>query len=199
MMKQAWTHFPLFLAALAVSGAVASGCSVSDATLKLFASEGEAGETGGGGGAGGDATTTSGTGGSAPELDCGDGTCPQGGDNACCWDGVVHNTGECIEGPASDQTCNTRLSPDGRKTRIECELPSQCGAGEVCCGAVDSTGGQVRYTSVTCASTCDLPNVELCNPENPVCPIVNSPQGMVQTVCARSQRLPDRYLVCGIP
>jgi hypothetical protein len=196
-MKQTWTHFHFFPAGLAVSAAVACGCSVSDATLKLFASEGEAGGSGAGGD--GDASGVGGAGGATPSLDCGNGTCPQGGDSACCWDSDRH-TGKCIEGPPSDATCNTtQRSTDGRKTRIECELPSQCAAGEVCCAAVEIERDQLRYTSVTCASQCDWPKAKLCSVEDPGCPIVTTPEGTVQTVCAHSARFQDSYLVCGVP
>jgi hypothetical protein len=188
MMKRALKHFPLFLAALALSAAAACGCDASDEP------ETEVGA----GGAGGGGATTTGPGGPTT-IDCGSATCPHGGESACCWDGVTRNTGECIEGAPSDLTCNTGLSPDGLKTRIECQVPSQCELGEICCAIRDSAGGQPRYTSLTCAAQCDWPNFHVCAPNDSICPVVRTETGAVQTVCGRSQRLPDSYFVCGVP
>jgi hypothetical protein len=218
-MKQAWTRFPLFPATLLLALGATGGCGVSDATKGLFVPEGEGGGAststgdpglGGAGGATGSTssgadggggveqtTTTTSTGGSGLTLDCGNETCPQGDDSACCWSGGGNDgTGACIQGPPSDATCNTQPTSDGRRTRVECQLPSHCGAGESCCGDREPQENQRVYTTVSCAAQCAWPDVILCDPESPSCPIVETERGRIQTSCQTTARLPGSYFVC---
>jgi hypothetical protein len=188
------------------AGAEGGGTSTSTGESGLGGAGGTPASTSSGsGGGGGDlqtttttvattTTTTTSTGGPPPTLDCDSDTCPQGGESACCWSELsMGGTGECIDGPPSDATCNTQPTPGGLSTRIECQLPSHCDAGETCC-AIRLAEGVNFYTTARCDTQCEYPNVTLCNPSNPVCPAVN---GMA-TTCNRSQLLPDNYFVCSV-
>ena len=138
----------------------------------------------GGGGAGGSGTTNS--------IDCGYGlTCPQEPNSACCWY-AFQEDGECIQGPPSPQTCNTSTQNDGYHTRIECQLPEHCPGGQVCCGNREPTGqGSNYYTEITCEAFCALPDIVMCDPTNPDCPI--------GTACKPSGSLPEGFSVCSPP
>lgn len=227
-MRQAWTRSPFISVTLVLSATVVSGCGVNDAAKGLFAPDGEAGAGGAattssssassghggetsttstssgsqGGAGGGDPTSTSSsTGGPAPTLDCVDATCAQGENSACCYHGVSDQTGECIDGPASNDTCNTEPTQDAFGSRIECQLPSHCGDGQICCGTRRTFGMRnAYYPTVQCQSDCAFPDVQLCDPASPDCPIETTPQGTkVQTVCRQSERLPPNYFICARP
>jgi hypothetical protein len=150
-------------------------------------------------------TTTTTTGQPGGTLDCGDGlTCPQAPDSACCWDqsfGGGSSNGTCVTGPPDTSTCNTDPVNGGFDTRIECQLPSHCDPGMICCGNIESPAGFQYYPDVSCHSQCDWPgNRVICDPQNPVCPVVTTGSGnTVQTVCQQSQILPAGYHICTLP
>ncbi len=154
----------------------------------------------------GTTTTSSSTGGAT--LVCGDVDCPQGGLNACCWDNYQLNgapQGQCVMGSPDNDGCITQAAANaGFETRIECQVPSQCAPGQVCCGDRQTYGGggqpQVTwYASLTCVSDCPWPDVELCEPGVTPCPIVDLNGVPTQLICKPSQLLPSGYFVCGTP
>jgi hypothetical protein len=149
---------------------------------------GSGGAAQGGGGSGG-ATTTTSTGTSGGTLDCGGGlTCPLGMDSACCWY-TIQDVGSCIQGPPDPTTCNTFPQNGGYGARIECQLPSDCPQGTVCCGnRVPISGNLAYYSTVTCEAQCPPEDRILCNSMAPGCP-----QGVD---CVQSQILPPGYFVC---
>jgi hypothetical protein len=96
----------------------------------------------------------------------------------------------CVSGPRDTATCD-EVGEGAIVTRIECQLPSHCGSGEICCGSPR----RGYYLEVSCQRACARDDVRLCDPENPVCPRVDGEQ----TVCRRSERLPGNYFVCMDP
>ncbi|EYF06990.1 hypothetical protein [Chondromyces apiculatus] len=182
-------------------GATSSGTidptttSTTNSGTPTTTSGGGEGGTGGAGTTTTTTTTTTTSGGGT--LDCAGDTCPQGDDSACCWnDGG--NQGACIDGPADPQTCNTGATGfDGRRTRIECQLPSHCPADTVCCATRVSLGGNNGYYSqVVCTAEDDCePSDEngslymLCDPANANCP-------NARPNCAASSLLPTGYNIC---
>ena len=161
--------------------------------------------TSGTGGAGvGPATTTGSGGAPAATLDCGTQQCPLGGDSACCHDQLDDGgpSQECVSGPTNMDNCFTAENGGGgTETRIECQLPSHCDSNEVCCGWRGSNGQEVFYINVTCRTDCGVnwPDVILCDPVTPDCPVVQTGGGNVQMVCVGSSLLPDGYSVCAFP
>jgi len=162
-------------------------------------------------GQGGGAVTSSasgdpGSGAGPPDqtsLACGNAQCPVGGDNACCHDAhqfLGDPQTQCITGPIDMDNCNTAETANGGpETRIECQLPEHCAPGQICCGARAQVWGQTVYVNVTCQSQCEWSDVVLCDPQAPVCPMVQTDGGMmVQTECVDSTLLPDGYFVCGV-
>jgi hypothetical protein len=128
---------------------------------------------------------------------CGATDCPVDGQSACCWDDYELNEGpqgECVKGPPDGDECDTEFhqrSFTGAETRIECQLPSHCTGGDVCCGdrvIVDQTSA--FYATTQCQSQCDDPDRILCSPLEPssTCPL-----GMF---CTPSTLLPPGYHIC---
>lgn len=159
--------------------------TVNPTTTTTTSGGGQGGAGGGGtGGMGG----SGGAGGSpvVMTLACGNaGDCSVPPSSACCWhnlQGTDQDTGMCIQGPPDQLTCNTSGDFNGgRRTRIECQLPSDCAGGMVCCG--NYVG---YYSDVTCQAQCS--SVTLCDPANPVCP--------GNLTCQQSGSLPPGYFVC---
>lgn len=102
-----------------------------------------------------------------------------------------------MNAPADTDGCKTFAATDGYETRIECAAPSHCGQGTVCCGNRQFTNNGSFYDNVNCATTCDWPNVIICDGPSFPCPVVQTQTGPVQTTCKQSQLLPPGYLVCG--
>jgi hypothetical protein len=204
----------LVLAATAVLGMAAFGgiaaCGAEVAVFGAPATVTSSGNSGGGGsggseGTGGDVTTGPGSTGSGQPamLACGDSSCPVGEDSACCWDDKNFHgqpQAECVTGDPDEDNCATSEdNPPGAETRIECQQPSHCEAGEVCCGERHSQMGVgTWYSETVCADDCDWPDIQLCEPGY-VCPTIETMGGPVQLVCKPSQLLPPGYMVCGFP
>jgi len=151
----------------------------------------------------GSVTSVASTGtGMAGMLACGNTSCQVGGDNACCWDSKEWYDppqAECVSGPIDADSCRTAHTNAGTETRIECQLPSHCSNGEICCGWRISTEQYgTWYAETACKQECDWPDIELCD-DNYDCPTVNTNQGQVKLVCKASTLLPAGYLVCGLP
>jgi hypothetical protein len=118
-------------------------------------------------------------------------TCPHEMDSACCWYSLLEQ-GQCIQGPPDPATCNTADEFGGHRTRIECQLPSHCPQGTVCCGdRVPIGSGLVYYANVTCMAQCPSTDRILCDPMNPSCPNGDP--------CVASMLLPAGYFVCSQP
>jgi hypothetical protein len=156
-----------------------------------------------GGGEGGAVTSTSS--GPVSMIDCGMVECPQGGDNACCWDEHQFSEppyGVCVDMPPGD--CNTAIEPGGVHTRISCQTQEHC-PGMVCCAQRDDfpfQGNQIfYYVTVTCQNACDYNQDQriLCDPVNPSCPMADVNGMPVQLVCVNSALLPMGYGVCATP
>ncbi len=137
------------------------------------------------------------------DIACGGTTCPIGLESACCSDHYQTNSSpfvECVTGPPSNDSCNTAGGANGYETRIECQLPSHCPQGTVCCGNIETISVFTWYVTLSCAATCAWPDTVVCDPMNPMnCPVVDNNSTMVQTVCAASDLLPPEYGVCKLP
>lgn len=144
---------------------------------------------------------SSSSGGPAAMVACGDTSCPIGPDQACCYDNYEINPppqGECVTGPVDNDNCSTGTT--GRESRIECQLPEHCPSGTVCCGDLNNSQNGNWYGIVRCVAQCPYPGeITLCDPQNPQCPVVQTGQGPVQTVCGTSMILPPGYAVCRVP
>ena len=174
------------------------------------AGSGGSGGMGGAGGSGGSETTTTSSVSSSSsssgepiigDLACGASICPLGLDSACCHDKYLKNgqpQSECVIGNPGIDNCNTAGGTTGLETRIECQFPYHCPTGTTCCGMQAELGGQKWYTLVSCQPTCELPNIVICDPADPVnsCPIIMENGMQIQTTCAASTLLPDGYSVC---
>jgi hypothetical protein len=112
-----------------------------------------------------------------------------------------------VTGTNETDDCSTSQTGEGWETRIECQLPSHCSAGLVCCGDWRQgwyEGQQYSYyEDLTCQPNCEYPSLIICDPSAPVtegCPLLpNGTGGTVQSVCEPSQLLPPGYHVCGVP
>lgn len=134
------------------------------------------------------------------DIACGGGTCPIGVDSACCFDHYMSNSPPyevCVTGAPSVDDCNTAGGTNGYETRIECQLPSHCPQGTVCCGNHETIVIS-WYTTLSCAATCTWPDTIVCDPmdANTVCPVVNDNGMMRQTTCTTTDLLPAPYAVC---
>lgn len=151
----------------------------------------------------GDATSTtvgsttgpSTTSGDPPDetVDCGGQSCSIGQGGICCWIDAV-NTGTCAPGPSA---CENTGTIGNVKTAIECQLPSQCDSGEICCAHRYYDSGGSPYESTSCDSTCELYDLYLCDPAAPECPVYQDANGPIPTSCKASTLLPPGYFVCG--
>ena len=123
--------------------------------------------------------------------------CSTDGQGACCWDYYQLNgfpQGECVKGPPDSDECATEYDPQsntGAEARIECQLPSHCSGGDVCCGdrvVVDQNSAY--YAGTQCQSFCANEDRVLCSPLEPssVCP--------AGTFCVPSTLLPPGYHIC---
>ncbi len=149
------------------------------------------------------AVTTSTGSGMMMTLDCGGNlTCPSGGVDACCWDNFDGNNGagKCVSGPPENDGCNTSFN--GRQTRIECQRTSDCGTNELCCAHRVQTQQGTFYEELTCETSCNFPDIQVCESlqDSMNCPLL--PIGGGQTVqgeCQQSELLPPGYVICGYP
>jgi hypothetical protein len=98
--------------------------------------------------------------------------------------------------PAGGDACQIQ----GGETMITCAGPDDCDAGQVCCADREFFQNQTFYITLACHSSCDWPDVTMCDPGDPnfPCPVVQTMMGPVQTVCQQSQILPSGYFVCGL-
>lgn len=183
------------------------GCQVVGGLqeLKLAPDAGEGGSgVGGASGSSSSSSTSSSSG--MPimgDIACGENICPVGIESACCYDHYKTNAEpylQCVNGPADNDGCNTAGGANGYETRIECQLPTHCAAGAVCCGNIETIGPATWYTTLSCATTCTWPDSVVCdlNSSTHECPMVNHNGNMVQTMCMPSEYLPPEYGVCGI-
>lgn len=172
--------------------------STSTGTVNPTTSGGGQGQGGtGGAGTGGSGTGGAGGTGGGPitgiTLACHNaGDCLVPPSSACCWYNGPQNqdTGTCIQGPPDQATCNTSPNfPEGYRTRIECQLPSHCPQGTVCCG--NFVQGQY-YADVTCQADCN--SVTLCDGTYPD-PAAN-PACQPGEMCQQSGSLPQGYFIC---
>lgn len=138
-------------------------------------------------------------------LDCGGQQC-QSDTQACCWDehgtGGPKEYGKCVATPVTMDQCNNDLSIEGAQSIIECQSPSHCTGGQICCGNRVVIQQQAYYYDVVaCVDSCDYPDLVLCDGigEDAPCPVVLSAGQMVQTQCEPSTLLPPGYFVCGVP
>lgn len=180
---------------LATHGSGGSGSGIGGGSSS--ASSGSSGSAGGGGGAGGS--------GGAPivgDIICGASICPIGAGSACCHDEYATNPGpadECVLGPPETDNCNTAAGTTGFEARIECQLPSHCPTGTICCGAHSTSGGKNWYPTVSCQKECSYPFYPACDPNAPMdtCPLVTDVNGtMFQLTCKQSLILPDGSFMC---
>jgi hypothetical protein len=150
--------------------------------------------------------------GNQPDLVCGDTKCEHTGGHGCCWDTFMQSDppyAKCVEGPPGQNGCNTFQGDGGYEAFITCQTAAQCPVTEVCCGHRIFVGGSAAYYDrVDCQSTCNDPNVQLCDPSMPdatVCPIDMSGGIPRQQHCQPSQLLPTdgtgnpEYFVCVTP
>lgn len=140
------------------------------------------------------ATTGGSTGSGDPPgdtVDCGSQSCSIDQGGICCWTDVT-DSGTCASGDGSCQ--NTTFGTT--KTAIECQLPSQCDTGQICCAHRDFDGAP--YDSTSCDDNCYLPDRYLCDPNAPDCPVYQDQGGNpLQSTCKASTLLPPGYFVCG--
>lgn len=137
------------------------------------------------------------------DVACDADLCPIGPESACCSDHYHTNSDpwvECVTGPPSNDSCNTAGGANGYETRIECQLPSHCPQGTVCCGNTETIAVATWYTTLSCAATCAWPDTVVCDPMDAMseCPVVNDNGMMTQTTCQTSDLLPAGYGVCKI-
>lgn len=190
------------------TGAASDGASSSGGESASGAAGSGAGSVGGGpstGGASSGGSAVGGSGGAPPQADklaCGNQACPLGGNNACCWDEYELHAppqAECVSGGVQMDNCFTHVGNDGMETRIECQLPSHCNSG-LCCARREFFGAaNAVYTDLECANACDWPDVTVCDPASPSCPLIDVEGQTVQSTCKPSELLPPGYYVCGLP
>jgi hypothetical protein len=152
-------------------------------------------------------TASSSSGAPVQTLSCGNTTCNLTAGEGCCWDNhglLAGEKGACVSGPVENDTCNTLQVGYGPETRIDCQTSDQCASGKTCCARRNKYFANNQqytvYDQVTCEDTCgQFGTVILCIPNVTACPVVQSNQGPVQTVCKASQLLPTGYYVCGNP
>jgi hypothetical protein len=204
MRQQAW------LVGLAGILCASLGCQVIGGLeeLKLDPNAGNGGS--GSGGSGGSGSTSSSSASSSSgvpimgDIACGEGTiCPVGPESACCYDHYKLSNQpylECVNGSASTDGCNTAGGANGYETRIECQLPTHCATGTVCCGNIETISIVTWYPTLSCTTTCAWPDTVVCdlNSSTNACPMVNNNGTMVQTTCMPSEYLPSVYGVCAI-
>lgn len=187
------------------------GCQVVGGLEDLRLADGGAGGAGNGGETSGSnagsssSSSASSTSNGAPimgDIACGSEICPIGVESACCSDHYKMNSNpfvECINGPPSNDGCNTAGGASGYETRIECQLPAHCPPGTVCCGNIETILMVATwYPTLSCTTSCIWPDTVVCDSMSPNndCPIVNDNGKMVQTACATSELLPPNYTVC---
>lgn len=140
-------------------------------------------------------STTSTTSTGMPEpttVDCGGTPCPVDQGGFCCWDPDLQ-IANCF---GDGQACEGGFQPS---VAISCQDATDCDPGKVCCAHRQYDSTQAPYIDTKCESSCQDPDRVLCNPAAPNCPILDGPNGPVQSVCVDSQLLPDGYFVCTFP
>jgi len=135
------------------------------------------------------------------DIACDGEICPVGTESACCSDQFKINSKpfmECVNGPPSDDGCNTAGGANGYETRIECQIPAHCPPGTVCCGNFDTILSVNWYSTLSCTTSCTWPDTVVCDPNSSIndCPVVNIDGKMVQTACTATDLLPLGYAVC---
>jgi len=138
------------------------------------------------------ATVTSTVTGLPPQIsvDCQDGPCVVEDGGACCFD-LEAETSTCeASGECGDEIRNTIVT-------IQCQTPDDCG-GEICCAHRELPTASSPYGSTECVSRCSYPDLYLCDINAPDCPIYDTVNGPVQSVCKQSTLLPSGYYVCGL-
>jgi hypothetical protein len=103
--------------------------------------------------------------------------------------------GRWVTGTPSAVGCQEADVDGGRETRIECQVPEDCG-GDICCGQrVAESNGTAYYTIVACAPTCTGgASVQLCDPALPS-PCPPAADGGAEH-CQQSMLLPGGYYIC---
>lgn len=125
---------------------------------------------------------------------CGDaGQCDVDASNVCCWDSDAKE-GDCTEADACALTATGQFV-----TAIACGGPGDC-PGQICCATRYLNSADQPYETTECASQCQQPDVQLCDPSAPnICPNYFENGQQKQMVCKSSMLLPTGYFVCGRP
>src|SRR5581483_3048623 len=94
----------------------------------------------------------------------------------------------CLDFNMSPTMPSASCSAHACDAPLACSAPADCAAGQVCCGEIGTvpmTG--VKYTGVTCASSCSGLATAFC---------VNDSVCDGNTSCLQSATMPPGYLVC---
>lgn len=126
----------------------------------------------------GPTVSSSSTGPADPTVDCGGGQTCLVNDGGCCYSAQQQQGG-----------CSQNGNCPNFATQILCQGPADC-PGEICCA--QRTNSQFPYDTLQCAAGCDQPSRIVCDPMNPVCPMIMGQQ----TTCKPSQLLPQGYYIC---
>jgi hypothetical protein len=126
-------------------------------------------------------------------IQCGNSSCPAGGNNACCIDARFTENPpyeECVDAPFDADGCNTQEDSTGDETRAECMDSSNCPGSQICCGTLYFIGGNgpQTYEVMECKDACEVDDVQMCDP---------SVLGECQAgVCDQSGILPTGWHYC---
>jgi hypothetical protein len=124
-------------------------------------------------------------------VDCDDGPCSVEDDGVCCYDDGSE-TSQCLD------SANGCVGGVGEPlVAIHCQVPDDCD-GDICCAHRALPSGESPYDRTECASSCMYPNLYLCDIFAPDCPIYQTPNGPLQSICKQSTLLPVGYYVCGL-
>lgn len=156
-------------------GTSASGGSGGSSGAGSGGIAGAGGSAGGASGGSAGTTASGGTGGgSGQSIACGTKSCALPGSYCC---NHPNQPDECL---ASATSCTFGVE-------MKCDGPEDCGAGEVCCGAIFVQGQNISYTSTACAATCSGKNARVVCGSSGKCP--------TGLTCGTSELLPP-YLDC---
>ena len=98
--------------------------------------------------------------------------------------GCVPNGDACEDG-----------APTPWRSPAECDEPTDCPDGNVCCGRLKTVGSTTFYEEISCRSTCnDGDDVIICDPADDTSQ--SCPEGKV---CKKSSLIPSGYHFCSFP
>jgi hypothetical protein len=127
-------------------------------------------------------------------VDCGEMKCSVEDDGACCF---VYNQIDselsCVDNGNACQAGVAQTAVD-----IHCQVPSDCETG-VCCAHREFDSGSAPYESTRCESSCQYPDLLLCEGIGSPCPNIEPGDGnSYPSICKASTLLPPgQYFVCG--